>query len=269
MKRSEQNWRSFLLTLGDEVFFNVIRNYLGPVQTPYNKHQLVERLIQYLQSDDIRNAMISRITDSDLELLSAVDFLETDDMQRLFAFFEGQLLPGELYHRLLNFVDRLLIYREEPGGTIRISPHLADDLRRAGMGPHTLFPSKEISPRRMPLPWFNDMTALAGLSIVLEEGELTKSDGSLRRSAVKRFSGIIPHFRDGKESRLEPFLGALRILGLIGREGISPETWTEWAALPMADRHLLYWSAYAWAAVHPERTAGSTFQIFQELPMMR
>jgi hypothetical protein len=259
MKRNEQAWRSFLLTLDDDVFFNVIRNYLGPVQTPYNKHQLLERLIQYLQREEIRKSIIARVSGEDLELLSAIDLLETSEPQAIIAFFDGRGTPAELYAGLLNLMDRLLIYRDETSDIIRINPLLLEDLRNIGMGADLLFPSEEVDAVRMSLPWFNDMSAMGAISILLDEEGLARSDGKLRKAVVRRFAKLMPAFRETGELLLMHFLGSLSRLALIREDEsgvrLSLDTWREWAKLSMADRHYLYWAAYIASTL--ETTAGT------------
>ena len=40
------DFKSTLLTLADDAFFELIRNYLGPIKTPFNKHDLIAQLIE-------------------------------------------------------------------------------------------------------------------------------------------------------------------------------------------------------------------------------
>ena len=50
-------FQSALLTLPDDAFFELIRNYLGPVKTPFNKHTLIARLVSFLRKPEILSAV--------------------------------------------------------------------------------------------------------------------------------------------------------------------------------------------------------------------
>ncbi len=247
MKVHDQTWRSFLLTLDDDVFFDVIRNYLGPVSTPYNKHKLLERLVHYLQQEKIRKKILGNLSPEDVELLSSVDLLKTDDLHQIFMFFEGSSSAGEIYSRLLNLTDRLLIYRSPESGVLLVNPHLSQGLTAAGMGGSTLFPSTPAPPLRMAIPWVNDLLMLGSLSLLVDDDSLLKADGTIKKQAVKRFEDIFPQLKDGTESPVEMIVDTLRILGLMelndSAVSLQPEVWADWADLPIADRHFLYWAA--------------------------
>ncbi len=48
IKKSE-GWQRSVLTLPDAVFFDLMRNYLGDITTPFNKHNLIRRLVKFLK----------------------------------------------------------------------------------------------------------------------------------------------------------------------------------------------------------------------------
>ena len=55
------DFKSTLLTLGDDAFFELIRNYLGPIKTPFNKHDLIAQLMAFLRRDEIQDRIVSLI----------------------------------------------------------------------------------------------------------------------------------------------------------------------------------------------------------------
>lgn len=270
MSIREDSWRSFFFTLADDVFFNVVRNYLGPVQTPYNKHDLLERLSQYLQQEDTIGAICSRLDDTDIDLLSAIDLIRPEQVQQLHRFFGGGESLGQMYTRLLNMEDRLLIFRDPKSETFRLTPQLEPALRSKGVGPQRLFPSRRLDAKRVPPPWLNDLLSLAIANQAVHDSDMLKSDGTLKRGAEKRLQDLIPAFSENSE-RTGRAIGALRSLSLLefGSQKLSapPANWQEWSALPTSDRHFLLWAAFARQdeSGNPAVASGSNFEIHRDI----
>jgi hypothetical protein len=67
-----EQWKRNMLTLPDERFFEIMRNYLGKLKTPYNKHTLIRDLTAFLQKKETRRRIISLIDEGDAVLLTAL-----------------------------------------------------------------------------------------------------------------------------------------------------------------------------------------------------
>ncbi|MFW6228540.1 MAG: hypothetical protein ACOC2V_03690, partial [Alkalispirochaeta sp.] len=60
---------AYLLSLEDDSFFAVYRNYLGSVRTPYNKHEMIQRLTDFFSRPDTGAAVRDLLTREDLTVL--------------------------------------------------------------------------------------------------------------------------------------------------------------------------------------------------------
>ena len=58
-KKEAEGWQRSVLTLPDAVFFDLMRNYLGDISTPFNKHALIERLVRFLKRKEIRSRIVA------------------------------------------------------------------------------------------------------------------------------------------------------------------------------------------------------------------
>lgn len=278
MAKHEQIWKQFLFTLSDEVFFNVIRNYLGPFPTPYNKHDLIERLVLFLQNPENRNKIINSISSDEMELISAVNMLNSDDVNSIISFFGNKIHPGQLYSRLLNLKDRLIIFRHPDQGELLLNPYLIEGLKKRGLGGQNLFPSTPARLNYRVLPWLNDTLIHAVLPLILENPSMLKADGSFKKAVYTRFEHMIPALfpEDPQEaySRFERFFLSLSILGFIRKQKQEVRgeihRWKEWSELTISERHVYYWAAYIMSLQKQEHSLldpgdESLFLIQQEL----
>ena len=123
-------WKDALLALSDRRFFELARIYLGAIKTPFSKQRLVDSLCAFLQREDVRARVLGCLDALDLKVICAVRFLSRPDRQRLVSFFAGSHPYPEIYSRLLNMEERLLIFRgnEDSSAGYRINPLFAEEL---------------------------------------------------------------------------------------------------------------------------------------------
>ncbi len=132
MKPTEE-WRKLVFNLNDQAFFDLIRNYLGEIHTPFNKHNLLDKLEAFLLNKDNLNQIISMIDSSDAMLLSAVDLLGKADVDVLYALFSDERPYYSFYTHLMNLEERLLICPvrgEKDVRAVVISPLFRDELKK-------------------------------------------------------------------------------------------------------------------------------------------
>ena len=186
------DFRSALLTLADDAFFELVRNYLGPVKTPFNKHELIGRLEGFLRREDIQQRILALIDTEDAELLTAIWMLGEPDFDEIYLFFARQRSYLDLHQRLLNLEDRLLVYRA--GEQLRINPNLLQLLETDVLRIERLFASRERrdSDAEPGQPWISD-TLLIGLHSYLCEGqEVFRADRSIRKRALNDLRERLP-----------------------------------------------------------------------------
>ncbi len=219
---SVRKWREALVMLSDQHFFDLVRMYVGAVKTPYNKQRLVEDVSAFLRKAENRNAIIASLSTDDRMLLSAIRELAEPDRQQLVRFFEGTWRFPEVYERILNLEERLVIYRssDDQRHYYALNPLLEDDMLPL-LGRHTLvypvreWPIMDDPPAMCAL----DDGALAGfVSFFMHEDEPLRNDGSFKKRVQETLSAVFPYLgrQDGCYRHLST---AMQNLALLVRHG--------------------------------------------------
>ena len=222
------HWKASLLTVADEPFFDLVRNYLGPISSPYHKPQLVDQLAAFLRREDVQNAIVASLSGHDRELLAAVDLFDSNaKVGRLMSLYSLGTNTLDLHHRMVNLEDRLLIYREPKSGSVFLNPVVAPALRKAGIGLLDLIPFHLIEPNasdgteRSDTPAPLDETAFFGvLCLVCEGTSLLKQDGNLRKRAAADIRARMPWVttRTDGETLVASMIDAVGFLGFVARD---------------------------------------------------
>ena len=186
------DFKSALLTLGDEAFFGLVRNYLGPIRTPFNKHDLIKRLESFLRRPEIQERIVGLIDDEDAQLLSAVWMLGEPDFDELYLLFAGERSYLDLHQRLLNLEDRLLVYRDHD--RLLINPILQGLLEERVLRAELLFASRPLrsDDPHAPPPWVTDTLLVSLYAYAHEHPELFRADHSLRKRARTDLAERLP-----------------------------------------------------------------------------
>ncbi|MBQ0166678.1 MAG: winged helix-turn-helix transcriptional regulator [Treponema sp.] len=214
-------WRESLTTLADNHFFELIRMYLGEVKTPYNKQKLIEDLSAFLRKEDTKKSIIRLLTEDDLKILSAIYVFPGATQNKLTEFFKNTYSYSTLYENLMNLEERLLIYRHRHPYTKKtvfsLNPLLEEALKpyigrqrlleKAEVTP--LSPDQEADPRRTLTPGL----LAAFISLVAENPDLRKADGSFKKRVDAALPAIFPQYAEG--GYLELLLTAFINLNLI------------------------------------------------------
>jgi len=271
-------WKSALLRLPDDAFFDIMRNYLGKLKTPFNKHHLIRRLEAFLRKEETQRRISELIDEDDASLLSAIYHLNEPRQQRLFDFFREEKSYLELHQSVLNMEDRLLIFRDPESGRLHINPLLYSALAETALSIGHLAPSAAASGKAHPLPWMHDALLVAFFSFLGEQPDLFKADGELRKRALRELSERFPAlFMNGSHGdRLYLLANTLRRCGLLetdgGSVGLLHETWRSFAALSRPERHMFLWAAAAVGekeeknARHIQELAGALGALLPHLP---
>ncbi|MEX2443192.1 MAG: hypothetical protein WD492_06295 [Alkalispirochaeta sp.] len=244
----------YLLELNDESFFSLYRNYRGPIQTPYNKHDLITELRDFLTRPDTLDRITAVLDNTDRVVLSAVDLLDSPEEQVLQRFLDGELEPSALRDRILNLKDRLLLIEGPGTNTLQLNPVAAERVRAAGLGAHTLVAGSEIPAHaRMDAagpPWLTIPFMTSLYSFLRDSGDLFTRTGSIRKRASNgleaQFGALLSE--EAGAVRLRTAVVALETLGLARREGerihLCPESWDDLGSV--SDRWI---QALLWGAV--------------------
>ena len=71
-----QQWESYMLKMQDAHFFDIIRAYTGAIKTPFNKHDLLNRLLSFLKQKDIQESIVDALSYADIKILTAIHYLK-------------------------------------------------------------------------------------------------------------------------------------------------------------------------------------------------
>ena len=123
--RSIEFWKTSIMTLPDNAFFELVRTVFGKVQTPFNKQILAGNLEKFLLRGDIQKNIASYIGKQDIRIIAAVAFLNEPGPGDLEAFFCGELTFTELNDLLVNLEERFILYRFQDEGRNQSSKRLA------------------------------------------------------------------------------------------------------------------------------------------------
>ncbi len=209
------NWRESFALLPDNHFFEIIRMYLGEIKTPFNKQKLIEELGAFIRKEETRKILISLLSETDLQLICAVKFISNATEEKLALFFEHTFTFAQLYERLLNLEERLIIYRhvDKSSGKIIVSlnPHLEEDFKNLAdrkvllANPTMAELSDDIKSSLSP-----ELIA-SFVSFIYKTPDLCKADGTFK----KRVEGEIEKLFPGKVSLLHSLTVAFINLSLI------------------------------------------------------
>lgn len=249
-------WRECLTRLPDNLFFELIRMYLGEIKTPYNKQNLIERLGAFLHKEQVQQNILLLLSPVDCQLLSAIFYLENSTHSLLSRFFADTFSSLQLQENLMNLEERLLIFRntsnllpkEEPA--FCLNPILEQVLQQR-IHPSLLLPLPQDFQNQVetkPLPQLSPNLLAAFFSFAKEYPDLCRQDGTLKKRAKQRLSQIFPFtFTENLTEFFQTLIISLQNLSLLKEEakGFEPDLqrWTAFAEIP-----LHFQSAYLAAA---------------------
>lgn len=208
-------WREALIRLSDQYFFDLVRMYLGAVKTPFNKQRLVEQLSAFLRKKENRSALLLRLDEFDVMILSAIAELPSPTQQKIVSLFSGSHSFPEIYDRILNLEERLVIYRKNATDyrEYALNPLLKDDI--APLLGFSRLAACDSRGEPVAQPNRVDDLALAALySLFLHSGESVKNDGTLRKKTRESLSAALPQLSQHPDC-LPLLLAALQNLGLL------------------------------------------------------
>ena len=230
-------WRESLVILNDTHFFELLRMYLGEIKTPYNKQKLIEELSAFLRKDENANMIVRLLSENDILILSAIKILNMPTQEKLSQFFSTDFSFAELYERLLNLEERLLIYRKTEQKQIRfaLNPLLAAKIEPM-LSASVLMPAGNFTGNRNALNEPTSIFFASVFSLFFHCKDLCKGDGTLKKKGENIIASVFPFAAqaDGKEYFQLIFEG-LKNLQLLVQSGAdfvpNMERWKQFAAL--------------------------------------
>ncbi|MEE0133852.1 MAG: hypothetical protein U0I22_08670 [Treponema sp.] len=238
-------WRECLTRLPDNLFFELIRMYLGEIKTPYNKQNLIERLGAFLHKEQVQQNILLLLSPTDCQLLSAIFYLEHPTHKLLAQFFADTFSPLQLKESLMNLEERLLIFRntsnllpkEQPA--FFLNPILESSLQQR-LHPSLLLPLPQEFQNQVegkPLPQLSANLLATFYSFIKEYPDVCRQDGTIKKRAIQRLSLIFPfQFTEDIALFFQTLIMGLKNLSLLkeNEKGFEPDfqRWTAFAQLP-------------------------------------
>lgn len=211
-------WEQSISSLSDSRFFEIVRLYLGEVETPYNKQRLIEGLAGFVKNETNSKNIIALLDDFDLEVLTLLWFIPNASQETLIDFFAGQYTMAEIFAELSNLMERLLVFEKpDPYSNkkfLKINPFIRDKLS------DQIKISNIVSPSALLQKSIDDFFCIspdfiaAFISFINTKGCACKMDGEVKKNSFTKIKAVFP----GKEKTIQLLLTAFINLSLV-REG--------------------------------------------------
>ena len=240
-------WKECISSLGDSKFFELMRLYLGEIETPYNKQRLIEQLAGFIKNPANSASMIALLDEYDIKLLTVIAFIPNATQETLVQFFAAEYTMADIFSGLSNLTARLFIFEQKDTYSsnkyLRINPYIWDSLKPyinlnniispAGLVKTNIDDSFFISP---------DILA-AFVSFINTKGCSCKADGAVKKNTLTHIKSIF----SGHEKTIQLILAAFINLNLV-REGekswqIDYERFELFAALEPLQQYVLLCAA--------------------------
>ena len=244
-----ERWKKIIISLPEQIFFDIIRNYLGELKTPFNKHNLMDDLAAFLRNEKTMERIMSLIDQNDAAVLTALSMLGPVTSKNLYKYFSNRKSYYDFYLHLQNLEERMLLCTEmgRDGEPVLIISPLYEEILYEKLIDSSCLVSSIFSDQPVPLnpptAWLNDALLFSILSFLLRQGQILKIDGNFRKKVFEELKTIFPdHFLKDPEEKIDIIKVILRRLGLVQPEGdyFRPviSRWKELAELTPRDRWL-------------------------------
>ena len=247
-------WKKIIISLPEHIFFDLIRNYLGDVKTPFNKHDLIEKFAAFLRKEKTIDKIISLIDKQDAYVLTALDILGPIEIKMLYSFFSDKKSYYDFYLHLQNLEERMLICTDKDSKEsplLIISPLLEDVLKEKVINPSLVVPAIDVSDnlKEETETWYCESILFSILSYLLGREQVLNLDGNFKKRIKEELIEIFPDkMNTDAELRIDIMRKVLKRLNLVRQdEGVfNPiiERWKEFMALPFSERQIISIGAF-------------------------
>jgi hypothetical protein len=216
------DWTDALLTASTETLLGAVRNYLGPVKTPYDKRSLAAKLEAFLRREESRAAIVSLLDELDAKILGSALLTGPCPEYVLRGFFEGELPLFDLGLRIDNLFDRLLLFRMQSGTErlVAVNPLLEKELRGLVLAPDLLLRRASAAEAVDTRSAVDAERALAFFFFVFHSPAVLRKSGDLTKKGRERASALFLCFAD--TGRLDAAARAFSAAGFFKADGDTP-----------------------------------------------
>ncbi|MDR1868978.1 MAG: hypothetical protein LBQ82_03225 [Treponema sp.] len=223
--RPVEFWKTAVMTMPDNSFFELLRSVFGKIKTPFKKQQMINDLETFLLRDDIQKTIAAYIDQNDAKVIAAVAMFGEPAPGELESFFSGELSYAQLQDIIVNLEERFILYRfiEKNASRLALNPVLEQVLLPFAADTCELLPAvkkSETAAGSLSAPKANGGAAslndriLAGLlSFVTQEETFFRGEGVIRKRVIEAGKTCFP------EIDLKLIIGGLQVLGLFYADG--------------------------------------------------
>jgi len=216
-------WKSTLITIPDNSFYELIRSVFGKIKTPFTKQQLLNNLELFLLREDIQKAIAAYIDENDAKIIRAVALFTEPVPGELESFFAGEFSYAQLQDIIVNLEERFILYRFTDGKKSRLAlnPVLEQILLPIASDSRSLFPAVKQSQIESSgaektfgsASFLNDRILAALFSFVSQWELFYRTEGVIRKRVIEAGKNCFPGVN------LQKIIGVLQILGLFYADG--------------------------------------------------
>ncbi|MBN1520079.1 MAG: hypothetical protein JW923_08315 [Spirochaetales bacterium] len=219
-----RRWKDALIADPDDHLITAAKRWLGPVRTPFNKHELAARLESYVRKPDVAAAACALLDACDraaVALLGKSGDLPLSLFEATLseAFFGGD--DSQAAARVRNLLSRMVIFRYRAGAAgyrVGLCPPLATAMAKevgdADLAPSALAAKPPLAPD--PLAGFCAIASACG-----QTKPAFRSRNALSKAAAERIMKTAPWLMDDRGRGLWLYLGALERAGALLSDGAS------------------------------------------------
>lgn len=267
-----KQWENYMLKLQDTHFFDVIRAYTGAIKTPFNKHDLLSRLVSFLKQKEIQESIFESLSYDDVTLLTAIYYLKAPSLNTLMYYLYPTTKKSVLAHAI-NLQERLLIYRADASKTdsdiamlYSINPVLQEALLPYLNIPF-LIPYEEkgekIADDSLLPPAFFSLL----YSYIYNNSDMFKKEGTLKKKVYTNLINLCPAFESTPEL-IHEIIYTFSRLGMLNRHGsegmlVEPQ-WKKFATLTHYEK-LIYLTVASGFYYHLLNEDLNIAEVFNEL----
>ena len=186
-------WKENLTAMPTDQFLNYARMFLGEIETPFNKQNLVTQISTFFcQTENKKNA-VALMGKNDLKILSLVKLVPESTKESIVKFFSDEDISFAIRAHLQNLEERMVLYtvKSNSGKTVYcINPILEDELG-SKIGMETLIEKSNAEKNADTHSITLSPNFLAAfISFALYHSDICKGDGSIKKKALKDFAAI-------------------------------------------------------------------------------
>lgn len=235
-------WREAIISLPQEHFFDLMCSYLGEIKTPFNKQKLLEQLSSFLRKPQTKKNIAQSLDAADILFLTAIKYISEPTQNIIANFFCGEFSLLEIYGKLINLEERLLIYRTQKQKITKekiykINPLLFEDI--SPMLDKALFFMPDKKGKSHDNTLFNNVFFAGLYSFIFHNADILKKDGTLKKRIEDIISEIFPYINENPK-RFNLILHALYNLGMLFKteKGLELQTqkWKSFGKLSFIEK---------------------------------